>query len=57
MTVAFEPTYMTETGFRRFDNGVDENGEEYRFYLTNWKLKQDMVKKRKNYLESLNSWP
>ena len=40
-----------------FDYRVDDNGEEYRFYLPNWKLKQDMASERKSYLESLDSCP
>ena len=40
-----------------FDYRVDDNGEEYRFYLPNWKLKQDVANKRKSYLESLDFWP
>ncbi len=39
-----------------FEYRVDDNGEGYRFYLPNWKLKNDSVNKRKIYLESLNSW-
>ena len=40
-----------------FDYRVDDNGEEYRFYLPNWKLKQDMVSERKSYLQNLDSCP
>jgi hypothetical protein len=33
-----------------FEYRIDDNGEEYRFYLPNWKLKQDWVNARKNLL-------